>query len=150
MRISDWSSDVCSSDLRAGGEPVDRADIGALAEPEADDMRRMFFRLGAQPRVMGAVERDDGGAAGFEPFENLALGVCYGVFAAEIFQMRGGYGGDDGGMRTHHAGQLGQFAGMDHPHFEDAVIGAPRPPSPAARHAALVVQTLSGSVRLAG
>src|SRR3546814_2475188 len=76
----------------AVGEPVDRADIGALAEPEADDMRRMFFRLGAQPRVMGAVERDDGGAAGFEPFENLALGVCYGVFAAEIFQMRGGYG----------------------------------------------------------
>src|SRR3546814_16226055 len=39
-------------------KPVDRANIGALAQPEADDMRRMFFRLGAQPRIIGAVERD--------------------------------------------------------------------------------------------
>src|SRR3546814_9060287 len=111
-------------------------------------MRRMFFRLGAQPRVMGAVERDDGGAAGFEPFENLALGVCYGVFAAEIFQMRGGYGGDDGGMRTHHAGQLGKFAGMVHPHFEDAVIGAPRHARQAERTADMVVITDRKSTRL--
>src|SRR3546814_2753096 len=71
-------------------KPVDRANIGALAQPEADDMRRMFFRLGAQPRIIGAVERDDRGAAGFEPLENLALGVRNLLFAAEILHMPGG------------------------------------------------------------
>src|SRR3546814_17346338 len=30
MRISDWSSDVCSSDLFSGGEPTARRDLEAL------------------------------------------------------------------------------------------------------------------------
>src|SRR3546814_21090201 len=30
MRISDWSSDVCSSDLDGGGETLDMLDIGLL------------------------------------------------------------------------------------------------------------------------
>src|SRR3546814_6785239 len=30
MRISDWSSDVCSSDLRAAGGPAQRIDIAGL------------------------------------------------------------------------------------------------------------------------
>src|SRR3546814_14657211 len=91
----------------AVGEPVDRADIGALPEPEADDMRRLFFRLGAQPRVVGGVARDDGRAAGFEPFEHLALGVCYGLLAAPKFQLTRGLGGADGGLRPQPAGRVG-------------------------------------------
>src|SRR3546814_5656730 len=35
MRISDWSSDVCSSDLRLVGDVVDRAAGGILAEQNA-------------------------------------------------------------------------------------------------------------------
>src|SRR3546814_10356397 len=30
------------------GQPVDRADVGALVQPEADDIRRVPFGLGAQ------------------------------------------------------------------------------------------------------
>src|SRR3546814_10190953 len=33
MRISDWSSDVCSSDLRKSGVPLKRADRGLGARP---------------------------------------------------------------------------------------------------------------------
>src|SRR3546814_9150791 len=71
MRISDWSSDVCSSDLRLlhlggderaalpVGQPVDRANVGALVQPEADDVRRVPLGLGAQPRMVRTVERSE-------------------------------------------------------------------------------------------
>src|SRR3546814_10759480 len=35
MRISDWSSDVCSSDLAAGGKPAGDAYLELLVEPHA-------------------------------------------------------------------------------------------------------------------
>src|SRR3546814_17179178 len=37
MRISDWSSDVCSSDLALGVEILDLADIGELDRPPIAD-----------------------------------------------------------------------------------------------------------------
>src|SRR3546814_7354630 len=120
MRISDWSSDVCSSDLRLlhlggderaalpVGQPVDRANVGALAQPEADDVRRVPLGLGAQPRMVRTVEGDDRGAAGLEPLENLALGVRDRFFAAAIFHMLGGAGVDDGDMRADHTRVRGE------------------------------------------
>src|SRR3546814_14959224 len=41
MRISDWSSDVCSSDLRAGGTQVG----GALQAPEPGDFDRITVTI---------------------------------------------------------------------------------------------------------
>src|SRR3546814_8825315 len=117
MRISDWSSDVCSSDLVPLG-------------------------LGAQPRMVRTVEGDDRGAAVLEPLENLALGVGDRFFAAEIFHMRGGDGGDHGDMRADHARQRGEFARMVHPHFEDAVVGGRWHTREAQRPPAMIVITL--------
>src|SRR3546814_11014643 len=51
MRISDWSSDVCSSDLlshRIGDEQA--ADIGAVSQPDFSGPQRLW-RSGRRPRV---------------------------------------------------------------------------------------------------
>src|SRR3546814_9497223 len=42
MRISDWSSDVCSSDLKAGLETA------AAAYPHLKETSQMLFKLGQQ------------------------------------------------------------------------------------------------------
>src|SRR3546814_10136871 len=58
MRISDWSSDVCSSDLHGEAAAVDLVDGGELPELEAlqfVDQRRLVadvgFVEGGRPRV---------------------------------------------------------------------------------------------------
>src|SRR3546814_1535293 len=60
MRISDWSSDVCSSDLGAGEDMG--ADLGALLENADGDLLAAFRRKLAQPdgrRQTGRTGTDD-------------------------------------------------------------------------------------------
>src|SRR3546814_2415081 len=59
MRISDWSSDVCSSDLKAGEELSDYERWVAMTEPGAGSA---FFRMN------GAGENLTWSAADFENF----------------------------------------------------------------------------------
>src|SRR3546814_9011606 len=62
MRISDWSSDVCSSDLRGGG--VRRQVRSAAFPPFRRGRRRDTFRAAVGKRV--AHLRDDDGDGGRE------------------------------------------------------------------------------------
>src|SRR3546814_13192160 len=50
MRISDWSSDVCSSDLLAKGVTVLR---NAALEPEVTDLANCLNRMGAKISGIG-------------------------------------------------------------------------------------------------
>ena len=110
----------------------------------------MLFGLGAQPRVMRAVEGDDCSAAGFQPFEYLALRVGDGFLAAEKFHVRGRDGGHDGDMGAHHPCQRRQLARMVHPHFEDAEIGGRGHARQAQGDADMIVVAFDRTVRLAG
>src|SRR3546814_17238424 len=67
MRISDWSSDVCSSDLRGEGQGggIDD-DAGALVDRLVDPFDELSF-------VVGLVEAD-GAAAGALTAQRLDLG----------------------------------------------------------------------------
>ena len=131
-------------------QPVDRADIGAFAEPEADDVARVLFGLGTQPCIMRAVERDDRGSARLQPFENLALRIGDRFFAGEIFHMRRRDRGDDRDMRTDHARQRCQLAGVIHPHLEHAEISGRGHARQAQRNTDVVVITFDRAVRFAG
>src|SRR3546814_5744948 len=60
MRIRDWSSDVCSSDLRSGGAPVveqldmeDGRGFAALPPPDPADL---FFDLEGDPLEEGGLD----------------------------------------------------------------------------------------------
>src|SRR3546814_8560613 len=58
MRISDWSSDVCSSDLRIDADIRDIEDIDAVAQPGKGGLaaeRRMRRRRGIDERAGDAV-----------------------------------------------------------------------------------------------
>src|SRR3546814_14570943 len=61
MRISDWSSDVCSSDLRQGQHPSDQfAGAAGLHQggSQSLDVRGQLLGFGAQPQLL--VIRQDG------------------------------------------------------------------------------------------
>src|SRR3546814_10999267 len=79
MRISDWSSDVCSSDLR-GAEILELVDILRIGEDRGGEALRLFAA-----RLRGAVEHR---------FDLLVLeqaGVhCVGDRKAMFFEGRGG------------------------------------------------------------
>src|SRR3546814_7672826 len=70
MRISDWSSDVCSSDLLrgvdlVGAEQIDRLDLARLrAGEDAGDVLAAIFR-GHEAEV----ERTDAGGSGMQHAE---------------------------------------------------------------------------------
>src|SRR3546814_7290397 len=62
MRISDWSSDVCSSDLRR-----QRGEIKGIARDPAPDRRRSVWRMeytSASRKLPRPKGPDDGGPAG--------------------------------------------------------------------------------------
>lgn len=106
------------------GQPVDRADIGALAQPEADEMRRMLFRLGAEPRIMpcglsnGRIAVPPGSSPSkISPFASAITSlpkysICAGAMVVTIATCG----------RTMR-GQRGQLARMVHVHLEHAIIG---------------------------
>src|SRR3546814_7102356 len=48
MRISDWSSDVCSSDLAAAGDGDGELAIQPLRDPKVEDLREKAQRLETQ------------------------------------------------------------------------------------------------------
>src|SRR3546814_8174510 len=65
MRISDWSSDVCSSDLDRGGLSVAGQLVGGLDEAAAADTRRAEdhdHRGAVEPRHEGGQRVDGHGA----------------------------------------------------------------------------------------
>src|SRR3546814_20115124 len=72
MRISDWSSDVCSSDLRPG-DPAD--DVGDGLDRDDAEEARIAVRQAAAEDDQGNIGRqhDDGAPEGFP--EALARGV---------------------------------------------------------------------------
>src|SRR3546814_10251864 len=83
MRISDWSSDVCSSDLGAiGRRSVDREDLGreaviAAVEIDVDDIGDDICRSGRRQQLVEQV--DDGGSQtvdiGIEIFPRHMIGA---------------------------------------------------------------------------
>src|SRR3546814_1566191 len=56
MRISDWSSDVCSSDLRGGFGGNDRAPQRQLTGEKASGTVKFFTAM----KGFGFIQRDDG------------------------------------------------------------------------------------------
>src|SRR3546814_10280663 len=50
MRISDWSSDVCSSDLLENAGRIDEQDLRVVLERDAHQPRACGLRLGADDR----------------------------------------------------------------------------------------------------
>src|SRR3546814_5346216 len=100
MRISDWSSDVCSSDLHFGGEVVQRALVGAAdihAGAAADrlepfqylDRRGVVITGGRGRGSEQVVGHDDAIRAGES---GAQAGAGYGfINAARIHSRDGGY-----------------------------------------------------------
>src|SRR3546814_13582226 len=76
MRISDWSSDVCSSDLLAGLDGDQRAVLAALAQCEPEDVVRVEV---VQVRIEG---REESLAEGQTQFLELPEIRGYGKVAA--------------------------------------------------------------------
>src|SRR3546814_6884209 len=66
MRISDWSSDVCSSDLDAGGRAVAQIVGAAFGDADADSRRGGGVRAGAIGQIVRA--RGDRNGAGIHLF----------------------------------------------------------------------------------
>src|SRR3546814_4838362 len=71
MRISDWSSDVCSSDLKAVAQPLaarlegEEGNRGDGGEPECPARGRADRAVdAAAEELVGRVERRDGSAVG--------------------------------------------------------------------------------------
>src|SRR3546814_10310394 len=97
MRISDWSSDVCSSDLehrRAGGNAAHVEDLApAIAEPAIADDQALLVR-GELPRdrfhAEGAAAGHDNGAVSVvdlfqgsgDVFHDLLKGVRHMIYGA--------------------------------------------------------------------
>src|SRR3546814_17720274 len=84
MRISDWSSDVCSSDLRRNAGPDQRADIGAamcfvLPRHDSEGRQRGSDPFRKLARALGKLEIDSpdavGAESGFERDGMLLLAV---------------------------------------------------------------------------
>src|SRR3546814_12887345 len=53
MRISDWSSDVCSSDLRAIADAADRAALDIGDRPDRGDVRQILIVIGVYRHAVG-------------------------------------------------------------------------------------------------
>src|SRR3546814_1909825 len=64
MRISDWSSDVCSSDLLVADRIAKQGALGHVAGPALDEDRRCFL-------AAGRGDREGGDVSGLEPGELL-------------------------------------------------------------------------------
>src|SRR3546814_3012816 len=95
MRISDWSSDVCSSDLlhltREGGDDAFHrraVDAGAReGAVEVDDVEVRGARIGEKARLRRRIVAIDGGA------RHIALGEPHHLPAFEDDRGKGGQGG---------------------------------------------------------
>src|SRR3546814_6378208 len=77
MRISDWSSDVCSSDLTVdGARSVDKAGRAAACAPARGPFPRPFLqeRMVAEPQII--IAGKIGEEPPFSPHAGSALGVC--------------------------------------------------------------------------
>src|SRR3546814_2723089 len=110
MRISDWSSDVCSSDL--GGSGDQRAVVPALARPSA--RRRALGPCGPTPgaAVRSAGQRSgDLADAGSVPRELRGLhGEALSRAAGEAARLQAGLHGDQGAPAAGGAGAAGAEA----------------------------------------
>ena len=95
---------------------------------------------------MRAVMRNDRDATGRQSLKDLTLGVSDRAFVGKEFGMRGRDRGDDRNVRAHQAGQVGEFAGMVHPHLEHARPCVARRAGKAQRYASVIVVALDGSM----
>src|SRR3546814_1056205 len=98
MRISDWSSDVCSSDLQLAALPPNEAEQrrAGLAAAQRDDERAHVGQLdrademvaiekegGILDLVKGARREDEGGAGAIDFLPNLARRLSVGIKVLE-------------------------------------------------------------------
>src|SRR3546814_15689834 len=116
MRISDWSSDVCSSDLDAGrgmkhGFPVQRGRIHRVLAFRAD--------------MAGQIEVDAGAPAGFGFDADFALALMHeaeNLAEAEARPLAPRFGGEEG---FEHAGEgFGRYAAVVVPAAEAYIFPA--------------------------
>src|SRR3546814_18255836 len=97
MRISDWSSDVCSSDLSRAGAPRGRTRAGAWGADGGAELRTAAARILRQGRAAAAAA-----AAADEVRGAVRAGREPGRLAA----LRRPHGGDErGGVHSHRAGR---------------------------------------------
>src|SRR3546814_3927321 len=89
MRISDWSSDVCSSDLILSAAPIDAAAVQALFPDRIKDMRTVRFRPDTggvetlRERRIGAIRLASGPDDSPDP-EAVAAALLEGVRAGGL------------------------------------------------------------------
>ena len=126
---------------------VARADIGAFAAAKGDDPRGMGTGGGDQPVAMRRIIGDHRGAAGLQPLEDLALGVGDRFLAGEEGAVRRRDRRHQRDMRAHKPGQLGQLAGVIHPHLEHAEASVARHPRERQRHAGVIVVAFDRAMR---
>src|SRR3546814_16736310 len=106
MRISDWSSDVCSSDLRFAQR---LGDVGDVPDPERD-------RIGVEEAV-GELERFGIGLGPHQPVDPALLRAIHADFQHRRVDVRDG----DGGARSREP--EGDVAGAAR-HIENLLTGA--------------------------
>ncbi len=123
--------------------------IRAFAAEGADVGDARLLRTRDETGGIGAIGRDDRGAAVFDAFEDFGFGIGDGFTRAEEFQMGRRNGGDDRDMGANDADQRADFAEMIHAHFEDRRTGLARQRGDAERHAPMVVVGRSRGMGLA-
>ena len=126
---------------------IDQPRLGMRGKAERDHARGMALGLGAQPRIVRAVGRNDCHTAFNQTLENLALGVGDLGLILEKADMCGRDRRHDCNVRAHQPRQLRQFARMVHAHLEHAELRARRHPRQAQRHADMVVVAFQAAVR---
>src|SRR3546814_11204457 len=87
MRISDWSSDVCSSDLHEGVLRVQRVDLGHLGEPQQAVLVVERLRLEAPMLLEGVGAGADLAAA---EIEDAQAGLAGAVHDSPVYEVVGG------------------------------------------------------------
>ncbi len=125
---ADLVGDRLAQDLCLDGRAVrvqcafEKTGLGARVFAERDDVvHSSFFGPPPQSCEMRIVAVNDSGAAGLNPQKDLRLGVRDLRHRGEKFKMHRLDGRDDRHMRTHHAHERRDFAGMVHADFEHPV-----------------------------
>ena len=116
---------------------------------ETDDVPGVPARGLEQSIAMRRRLGDDRGSVGLETLEDLALGVGDRLNRAEVLDMRRCDGGDERDVRTDHARERRDLAGIVHAHFEHREQAVARHSREAQRHAGMVVVAFDRAVHVA-
>src|SRR3546814_14046005 len=104
MRISDWSSDVCSSDLRPIGMPRFGGDIAGEEAALHREARRLPQRGDERRRLIEPARVDESLGGGLELLRGL-LAAAGAVIAVGRRLFGGGGGADSRHQRRRHGGR---------------------------------------------